>query len=93
MGGNQTSWKPGQSGNPKGPPKKAQTLTDALRKHIDPNEIAKILQEMIEARDLGAIKYAYDRIDGRPVETVNQNVTEMPKVVRFDPVGTDDSDT
>ncbi len=67
----------GYTGNPNGRPKKGQTLTDALRESVDKHEIAKKLVELaLEKGDIGALKYIYDRIDGRPVETVNQTIIE-----------------
>ena len=60
----------GQSGNPKGRPKKGETLTDALRDIADKEELARVLYEMAIGGDFAAIKYIYDRIDGRPTETI-----------------------
>ena len=79
-----TSWKEGQSGNPKGRPLKDQTLTDALRRHIDPDEIALILKEMVEAKDLAAVKYAYDRIDGTPRQTIDNTVRTVPGAIGYE---------
>ena len=60
----------GQSGNPKGRPKKGETLTDALRDIADKEELASVLYNMAIEGDLAAIKYIYDRVDGRPTETI-----------------------
>ena len=79
-----TRWKPGQSGNPNGRPKKGQTLTDALRNHIDPDEIATILAEMVAKGDLAAVKYAYDRIDGTPTATIHSLLQNLPDVLEID---------
>lgn len=68
-----TAWKPGQSGNPKGRPPKGETLTDALKEQVDKKAIAEKLCEMAMEGDIGALKYIYDRIDGRPIESVDMN--------------------
>jgi ribosomal protein L17 len=71
----------GQSGNPKGRPKKGETLTDLLREKIEkpktPREkkarkelIIEKLITLAEAGDLAALKYVFDRIDGRPKESI-----------------------
>ncbi|MCW5803461.1 MAG: hypothetical protein KIT31_13840 [Deltaproteobacteria bacterium] len=35
-------WKPGQSGNPKGRPPKGSALAEAIRRRVDPDELAQI---------------------------------------------------
>ena len=79
-------WKKGQSGNPNGRKPKGQTLTDVLGDKLDPSALADVLIKMAQEGDLGALKTIYDRVDGKAIETINQNVTEMPKVIRFEPV-------
>lgn len=87
-------WKPGQSGNPNGRPPKGEALTDILREKVDKDAIAeKLIQMAMEKGDIVALRYIYDRIDGKPIETVNQNVQEMPKVIRFERAITDGADT
>lgn len=74
---------PGWKGGPGRPPK-GEALTDILRTKVDKEAIAdKLLEIAMEKGDLAALKYIYDRLDGRPVETVNQNVLAAPKVVEI----------
>lgn len=81
---------PGHSGNPGGRPLKGETLTEVLRAKVDREAVARKLIELaMERDDLAALKYIYDRVDGKPVETVNQTIREMPEFVRFD----DEDDT
>jgi len=71
----------GKSGNPQGRPKKGETLTDLLREKIETPKTARekltrkdrIIEKLItlaEGGDLGALKYVFDRIDGRPKESI-----------------------
>jgi len=68
-----TAWKPGQSGNPKGRPPKGQSLTDALKERVDKQAIADKLYEMAIEGDISALKYIYDRVDGKPGESIDLN--------------------
>jgi len=86
-------WKKGQSGNPNGRKPKGETLTDALRQSIDPTDIATKLKELADDGDLGALKYIYDRIDGKPVETINQTVKNIPDKVEIEVDAQDTHDT
>ena len=77
-------WEKGQSGNPAGRPPKGEALTDVLREKVDKAGIAdKLIEIAMKKGDIVALKYIYDRIDGRPVETVNQTVMEAPKVIEI----------
>ena len=76
-------WRPGQSGNPNGRPRKAKCLTHALTEYgkriVDaPDGHKTTLQELLVktlwnlalSGDLAAIRYIFDRIDGKPIETM-----------------------
>jgi hypothetical protein len=63
--------------NRKGRPPKGETLTDALRQKVDKETLAaKLIEMAFEKGDMAAIKYIYDRIDGTPIQTIKQHVTE-----------------
>lgn len=69
------SWKKGQSGNPKGAPKKEESLTGLLRAYMDETvnpEGKKRKDAFIQAvakhavkGDATLIKYIWDRLDGQ----------------------------
>jgi hypothetical protein len=90
------NWKPGISGNPNGRPKKGATLTDVLRKEVakmmeteDGDRVAtrqllarRLLEIALKNGDLYAIKYIYDRLDGKPIETIDER-----RIVEFVSIG------
>lgn len=75
-------WKPGQSGNPKGRPKKGQSLTEALSIRLDApvlfdgqtmpgrEAVARKLVALALDGDVAAIRYIYDRVDGLPTARI-----------------------
>jgi hypothetical protein len=79
---------PGQSGNPRGRPRKNKTLTDLLSKYrnakIEEGKykgmkaqdalIKEIWRCAIFDRDMVAAKYIFDRLDGKPVETLRTEI-------------------
>jgi hypothetical protein len=69
----------GQSGNPRGRPRKKRSLTEALEKELGKKratgktgkaELARTLVDLALDGDATAIRYVFDRTDGRPKETV-----------------------
>jgi hypothetical protein len=69
----------GKSGNPAGRPKRGAALTDILSYKLDQKTdggklrrevIADKLIELAEAGDLPALRCIFDRLDGKPRETV-----------------------
>jgi Family of unknown function (DUF5681) len=82
--GSGTRWKPGQSGNRSGRPKKLP-ITDVLREeleHIGADgvahdvAIARKLVEMARQGDLGAIREIADRTEGKARHRVEQEPSE-----------------
>jgi len=79
------SWKPGQSGNPNGRPKKGEAVTDILRDTVDKQALVNKLVELaMEKGDFAALRYAIDRLDGKPIETINQTLRELPPMFEID---------
>jgi len=81
--------------NRNGRPKKGESITDLLRETVDKQALVdKLIEIAIDKGDIQALKYAIDRMDGKPIETVNQNVRNVPDYVGFtDTNDTEDSET
>ena len=76
---------PGESGNPHGRPPKEQSVTDLLDKTVDKQELVnKLIEIALEKGDMNALKYAIDRLDGKPRETVHQMIENLPEVIEID---------
>jgi len=70
----------GQSGNPQGRPHKGKTLTEALEKQLKKKDekgiknseaLAAVLVDLaVKEKNIAAIKYVMDRVDGRPTESL-----------------------
>jgi hypothetical protein len=49
----------------------------SIREKVNKEAIAeKLIEIAMEKGDISALKYIYDRIDGKPIETIKQHVTE-----------------
>ena len=83
------SWKPGQSGNPNGRPKRNNTISEEMRKILRRRVngkthrrlIAEKLVEMAVAGELAAIKLLMNYIDGKPVQRVETSGPEQGAIV------------
>lgn len=70
-----TSWKPGQSGNPKGSMPKEESLTGILREYLNSKntksrktrkqELVEKAIELAMKGDSSLFRYLWDRIDGK----------------------------
>ena len=67
----------GKSGNPAGRPKSGTAFSDILREKADPAKMADALLALAYSGDIAAIKAVYDRLEGRPRESIElKNSTE-----------------
>lgn len=73
-------WKPGQSGNPSGPPKRVKVWRDAINRAIkrreesDPQALEKLADRLLAAvaeGDVAAIKEFGDRLDGKVAQPIS----------------------
>ena len=84
----------GVSGNPNGRPRKGKTMTDILEKTLRAKSVKmggkmvsgkeaaamKLLQLAVQG-DVAALKYIFDRIDGRPEIINNIRTEDMPTIM------------
>ena len=92
------SWKTGQSGNPKGRPRKGNTMTDLLKEFVKAKVevegigkierrkawLMKFDEKWLNEGDLAAGKYLWDRLEGTPVQ--KEQITgedEGPITIKF----------
>lgn len=84
MNGEETQFKKGNPGGPGRPPKE-HCLTDLLKEALDQeyNDTGKTKKQMVIDKmyelaisgDPIILKYFFDRIDGKPLQTIEANVT------------------
>ena len=82
-----TSFKPGQSGNPKGAPKKGESFTDIIQSKVDKASIVAKLEELAMKGDVTALKYLVDRCDGTPTQAVKVGGMDDAPPVKIEIVG------
>lgn len=77
----QGSWKPGQSGNPKGRPPTGHALITAIREKCDPAELVDIALTLArsgaESTKLGALNWLRDSGFARPAEKHELAVSQL----------------
>lgn len=72
MGKVKTSWVKGQSGNPKGRPKKEQSFKGLMDKHLDKELfVIDLLKHAQKTKDITLMKFIWERNDGRLPEKIN----------------------
>jgi hypothetical protein len=82
------AWKPGQSGNPNGRPKKGNAITDIIRELGDQKDRRrKILEKayiMAEEGDKWAIKFIAEYDQGKPIQTTYTIEEKMEPIKGID---------
>lgn len=75
----------GQSGNPKGRPKKGQSLTDLMREYLNKSPegqklsykelfVERVFKMAVEDRDTAAIKLIWNYVDGLPESSIDDTI-------------------
>ena len=77
MGKNEKTWKPGQSGNPNGAPKKENSITHILAQKLDKDAFTEKLIELALTGDIRAIQMVYERMDGKMKEELQVEGIEI----------------
>jgi len=96
MARSSTSWKPGQTGNPNGTPKKDCSITSLMKQylnHVDPDKkktykqifIEKVL-ELVQKGDSTAIRLLWNYMDGMPLQSVKVEKGANPILKAIDEI-------
>jgi hypothetical protein len=87
------SWKPGQSGNPRGRPPNEQTIANALREvgnRIDPAtgkrnvlRLAEVAYELGLGGNVAAINFISERVEGKAISVLDMKINRSGDVREF----------
>jgi len=70
-----TAWKPGQSGNPAGRPRKGNALAECVRMLVDPRELVARAAQLAQSKDervaLGALTWLRDSAYPKPEQRLD----------------------
>lgn len=78
------TWKPGQSGNPRGRPPKGQSIAEALRQALREKDqtgrtngerIAASLVRLADQGNLAAIAFIFERTEGKVTDVAETTIT------------------
>ena len=77
-------WKPGESGNPNGRPPNENSLSNIWREELEKTDtdsglsnkeiIATVLVRLAKEGNLVAIERVYDRVEGKPAQSIDQHI-------------------